>query len=280
VSPVEHALVSAFLDGHSVDAAREIEAMGAPEAAEVLSSVPLQTAARVLGEMVPTGIRRCLEPLEAAVAGPILEYLPTTTAAAVLVTIDPSARENFLGCVSEPVARKLREVLAFPAGTIGRLIEPAANTVRAGSDPDAVRRAFADSGMTYLYVVDDDGKLRGVLSDRDFDRNPGPAPDPASERTVSLHSLMTVDAVRVHSAWLELDALPVVDLEGRLLGVLRHKRVRQSESRLRPPASLSGSAIDALVGLGEAYCSGLWEVIGPTTLQTEPKDTEPGGSPS
>lgn len=275
---VEHAVVSAFLDGHSIDAAREIEAMGALEAAEVLSSVTPQTAARVLRKMVPTGIRRCLEPLEADVVGPILECLPTTTATAVLVTIDPSAREHFLGSVSEPAAGKLREVLSFPAGTIGRLIEPAANTARTGFEPDAVRRAFAESGMPYLYVVDDDGKLRGVLSGRDFDRNPGPALDPAPGRTVSLHPLMTVEAVRAHSAWLELDALPVVDMEGRLLGVLRHKRVRQSESRLRAPASLSGSAIDALVGLGEAYCSGLWEVIGPTTLQSERKDTEPGGT--
>ncbi len=280
MSQAEQALVSAFLDGHPVDAARELEAMGAGEAAEVLSSVIPETAARVLAEMVPTGIRRCLEPLEAGVVGPILERLPVTTATAVLATIDPPAREKFLEGVSEPAATKLRGFLAFPAGTIGRLIEPAANTVRNGFGTDAVRRVFADSGMPYVYVIDDHGKLIGVLSRREFDRNPGRNLDSASGHAVALHSLMTVEAARVHSAWLELDSLPVVDLEGRLLGVLRHKRVRQNENRLRPPAPLAGSAIDALVGLGEAYCSGLWEVIGPTTIQAEPNDTERGGSAS
>lgn len=280
MSQVEHALVSAFLDAHPVDAARELEAMGAPEAAGVLSSVTPDTAVRVLAEMVPTGVLRCMEPLDAAVRGPILERLPTTMATAVLAAIDPSEREKFLEYVSESVAAKIRAFLAFPAGTIGRLIEPADNTVRTGFEPDAVRRALSDSGMGYVYVVDQDGKLSGVLSRREFDRAPGRTIDSTSGRVVSLHALMAVDAVRTHSAWLELDSLPVVDLEGRLLGVLRHKRIRQNESRLRPAAPLAGSAIDALVGLGEAYCSGLWEVIGPTTLQAEPNDVQRGGSSS
>jgi Mg/Co/Ni transporter MgtE len=279
VSQVENALVSAFLDAHPVDAARELEAMDAREAAEVLSSVTPETAARVLAEMVPIGVLRCLEPLDADFRGPILERLPATMATAVLATTELSVREKFLEGVSESVASKLRAFLAFPAGTIGRLIEPAANTVRIGFDPDAVRRAFSDSGMGYVYVVNNDGKLAGVLSRREFDRTGGRTIDSAPGRVISLHSLMTVEAVRTHSSWLELDSLPVVDLEGRLLGVLRHKRVRQNESRIRPSAPRAGSAIDALVGLGEAYCSGLWEVIGPTTL-AESSDTQRGGGPS
>jgi hypothetical protein len=55
----------------------------------------------------------------------------------------------------------------------------------------------------------------------------------------------------MHPAWRDFDALPVVDGDGRLVGAIRHKTVRQMAGENRRPM------MDTIVELSELYWVGL-----------------------
>lgn len=270
MSRLSEALVERFLETHPGDAALLLADLPAGEAGRILSSVSPATAAGTLVEMSPTNGGGCLKDMDHRAAARILSALPTGVVVSLLAPLGPETRELLMADLSDDFAGAVRQRLEFAPGTVGRLMEAPANVVRTGFSAEEARGAIARPTMPYLYVVDSSQKLVGVLSVRDID----PAREGALENRVvrnpvSLPASMPLDAARSHPAWQEFDLLPVVDRDFCLAGTLRHKQVRQraEEGHARVDGA---SGIDALVSLGEAYCSGLWEIIGPITQPGEP----------
>jgi magnesium transporter len=92
-------------------------------------------------------------------------------------------------------------------------------------------RRSSQHALYYVYVVDREGRLIGVVNLRQL------------LLTSSKQSLQTLmrrpvyslppgadhAGIVAHPGWRELHALPVVDGSGRFLGVLRHETVRRLE---------------------------------------------------
>ena len=70
--------------------------------------------------------------------------------------------------------------------------------------------------------------------------------------TVRLPATAKLASTYSHPAWSRMDAIPVVDDSGILVGVLRHRQVRRL---LSTPGT--GGLMRALLGLGELYWVGL-----------------------
>ena len=128
-------------------------------AAEVQRRSP-QDAAILLRTVRPEAVAAVLQSLNPALAQDILDDLPTEHRRAVMAAVAPQQRAQWL--------RNDR----YPEDTIGRLMEPATAVFpreeTIAETIDAVRELAKTSFVTYGFVVDDAGRLKGVITMRDL----------------------------------------------------------------------------------------------------------------
>ncbi|WP_293177757.1 magnesium transporter [Oceanithermus sp.] len=180
-----------------------------------------------------------LEPEDQAA---FLEGLPPWRVRQILEELDPDDLTDALQAVEEEdpkLARTIKEWLdpqtraevealsAYDEDDAGGLMTPEYVAVRAGMTVDEVlqflRRAAPDAETVYyLYVIDDEGHLVGVLSLRDLI-----VADP-SMRVAEImnpnviHATTETDQEEVARVMADYDltVLPVTDAEGRLVGIV------------------------------------------------------------
>ncbi|CAN5187042.1 magnesium transporter [soil metagenome] len=199
---------------------------------------------RALGALLDadTGIE-LYESIDDQLAAEVLQQLPSTRVAAFLDLLDSDHAGNVLREVDEPLreqwltalpldrANVLRGLLSWPQDSVAAHMVPETLTVRptmtAPEAVDAIRagaatkRSDARTGA-YIYVTDDENRLLGVVPFRNLVLA-------GADRTVD--ALMEPDVIAVSpltdqedAAQLLIDhrlvALPVVDADRRLLGLL------------------------------------------------------------
>ncbi|HEX6105962.1 MAG TPA: CBS domain-containing protein [Gemmatimonadales bacterium] len=271
-------LALAFMEAHPEGAARLLERAGPVEAAALLADVPVGVAAGVLRLMAPAAVAGCAAALPVERLAEIVGDLPLDAAAGVMHRLDPERREAVL--VSLPVTAEapLRRLLAYGAHTAGALADPLVLALPEDLTVAEAQRRLRGGGehlFYYLYIVARDGRLVGVLDIPEL---------MAARPRDTLGAAMHRDPVRLeagtgfvtlaaHPAWQELDALPVVDGHGRLVGALRHKAVRRLEAELGLRAR-NESVIATLVGLSELYWAGLSGLF-PRVAAAEPPVSPP-----
>ena len=128
--------------------ASEVQRRSPRDAAILLRSVPPDAATAVLQSMNP------------ALAQDILDELPADHRKAVLAAAAPQQRAQWI--------RNDR----YPEDTIGRLMEPPtavfARSQSIAETIDAVRELAKTSFVTYGFIVDDGGRLTGIVTMRDL----------------------------------------------------------------------------------------------------------------
>ena len=144
------------------------------------------------------------------------------------------ARERVSQFISEKLKGQLRELLEYPTDSIGRimttdfvalkkdyLVEEAIEKIRL-----LAKKRFPAS---YVYVVDDDNRLIGVLNMRDLMLA---APDKKLEdigrkEVFALHCFVDRKEAANELAKRKFFAAPVVDGENRILGIIKAERMIQ-----------------------------------------------------
>lgn len=205
----------------------ELEGRPQGEALARLRELPAELAVEVLEHMDPEDASALLARLRKGEAADFVEEMWPDKAVDVLEELPPSVREEVLSRVEPAEARVIRELIAYPHDTAGGLMSP--DVVALPEDltvEEAIERLrqMADEAETlyYAYVVDEDRRLRGVLSMRDLILSPPKTPI----REILRRDVVTVpvdadaeEVARIFDRYHFL-ALPVVDAEGRLLGIV------------------------------------------------------------
>jgi len=235
VDPVETSIASIKLrvphqglaELHPADLATIIDQLAPRDRAGVLASLDDEAAADAIEEMEPDTQVEVLEDLEPARAADILEEMSPDDAADLVADLSESARDEILALMEREEAAEVRELLGYPEDTAGGIMTtefvavPA--TLTAAETIDRLRELEPDAEtIYYVYVTDDEGRLVGVLSLRDLIVAP---PDtPISEvmirEPVAVGALADQDEVAEVVAHYNLLAVPVVDDEGRLAGIV------------------------------------------------------------
>jgi len=209
------------------DAADILEALEDEAAADLVAGLDVETAADVLEEMQDEAAADILEEMQDEAAADILEELPADEAADIVGELEPGARASLLGRMAEDKADDIRELLAYPADSAGGLMNPEVATLpaalSAGEAIEALRRLHEHlEHLSYVYVVDPEDRLLGVVSFRElvFAR-PGTALDevmmagPVAVRPETDRSEVG-DLIQRYN----LLAVPVVDHRGVLMGIV------------------------------------------------------------
>ena len=246
-----------FVEAYPADAARILERADPGSVAETLSVLPASAGAALLRAMLPDVAARTLARLPAdAAAGPVSQ-LPVELAAPLLLRLGRAERAALTKALPARASARLSVALRFPAGSVGSLIDPDVVTVRMetniGEAVELARRAPA-SLRKYLYVLDQDQRLTGVVDVRDCLLQEAARPIREVQRTepIALRARGGLRQASLMEAWEGFDVLPVTDRRGVFLGVLRRAALLRAIAETGSPAPKDGLG-DLALDLAELY---------------------------
>ena len=273
-----------FMEAHPDGAARLLERVAPEEAAAVLDEAPDRVAAEVLRLMAPAAMASCAAAMPADRLAALVGELPLDAAGAVMHRLGPERREAVLTRLPATAEAPLRRLLAYGAYTAGALADPLALALPEDltvSEAQARLRVRGGGHLFYyLYVVARDHTLVGVLDLAELmAARPRDTLAAAMRRNpIRLEADTALATLAAHPAWLELDALPVVDAQGRLVGAIRHMAVRRLEAELGLRAR-NESVLATLVGLSELYWAGLAGMFPRVAAAALPQSPPPAPGP-
>lgn len=202
-----------------------INVLKTEDAADLMEALPELQAAQVLAELPPVQAAHIFDEIESNQQVDLLEQLSTEQSEAILDEMTPEEAENarFLSQYDKDCAGGLMitEFLAFPESSH---VDDLLNDLRANAEK------YAEYNVQYIYVLNDDRQLTGVLRLRDLLlAKPGRA----------ISSMMIADPINVSDQTsLEdlqhtfdsrpLFGLPVVDSAGAMVGVVRRGDIEEA----------------------------------------------------
>jgi magnesium transporter len=224
------ALNQRFLLDFPGEAARELEAMPAEDAAALLASHAPRAAVRAWEALAPDVAREVLERLPPELARHVLTESEPASSVAVLSQLEPAERETMLVRVDKEVARELRELAAYPENSAGRLMDARVGPLRAGMTvADAIERlrAIRRRGLRELFVVDDEGRLAGRIEMQDLALADRGRPLSEIQRGIvaAVRDLDPREEVVDVLQREPISVLPVVNHAGRFIGVIRQSEL-------------------------------------------------------
>ncbi len=224
--PAYAALTQRFLAEFPHEAARRLEALPVEDIAALLGAYPGRAAVRAWQRLAPDIARAVLSRLEEPLARELLTAARAAVSAAVLAQCATEERERLLGLLETTVARELRDLLAYPDATAGRLMDPVISPVRADlSVGETLTRlkSIERRGLRELFVVDHEGRLAGrveiqELAVAEHDRPLATLLRPPLAVAKDLDPREDVVEILQQQPITEL---PVIGSDGRFLGVIR-----------------------------------------------------------
>ena len=235
VDPVESSIASIRLrvphqglrELHPADLASIIDELAPRDRAGVLASLDDEAVAEAIEEMEPETQVEVMEDLPPERAADILEEMAPDDAADLIADLSEAARDEILPLMEREEAEEVRELLRYPEDTAGGIMTTEYIAIPAGLTAtetiERIRELEPDAEtIYYMYVVDEDGRLVGVLSLRDLivARPDALVRDFMREEPVAVRVDADEDEVAQVVARYNLLAVPVVDEEGRLVGIV------------------------------------------------------------
>ena len=217
----------------SVAIAEAIARLDVEERRNVLRTLSTQQASDILSEMDPDASAEVVGAMREGRAVRILENLEPDDAADLVEELDSHDRDRLLDRLPSKTAQTVKELLSYDPDTAGGIMTPVVATIPAeGLVDEAIRLLRTLSSkldtLYYLYVVDDEHRLQGVISMRQL-LIASPDRKIRDIMKTDLQGVCTPDkdreAVARDMARYNLIALPVVDNGGRLLGIVTHDDV-------------------------------------------------------
>lgn len=214
---------------HPTDLAAYVHQLNSVERVEVIEQLDDETAATTLEELDDEVAADIIESLPNERAADIIEEMDPDEVADVLSEMDSEEEaEAILNLMDDPEeAAEIKHLLTYEEGTAGALMTSDVFEVSRDLSVHRVLERLRDeqpdpNTLHYLYVTDDDEKLVGVVSLGEI----AVAQPEANVRDLMHENLITVsgeaeadECARLIAKY-DLLALPVVDLNGALLGAV------------------------------------------------------------
>ena len=224
---IEGLLAQDFVRKHPSEAAEHLEAVPSTEAAEAVSLLEPQDCSQSFATLSPTIAVDILSEMDPGAAAALLLHLSPSQAGSLLSGITQPRREEVLERMSPLHANEFRRIITYPPESAGRFRDPKIAVFRTkttvGDALVRLRATHTDRSLLSILAVDDQGELVGAVP---LYAAALAQPDSTLESliegppvTVSPYSARAevVETMERH----QLTSLPVVDPEGRPIGVVR-----------------------------------------------------------
>lgn len=226
---------------HPADLAEIISQVSHKEGATFFKGLDVETAAEALSELQPDVQAAIITGMETEKAADIIEEMPPDEAADVLSDLPMDKAKEILESIEKEEAEDIQELLSHEEDTAGGLMT---NEFIAYLPDTTVKEAIqkfkkdAEEVETvyYIYVIDTDGKLIGVVSLKDLllaDLNAKLSDIMATKLKTISPEADEMEVAEIASKY-NLLAIPVIDNEGFILGIVT---IDDIIDRILPPAA-------------------------------------------
>ncbi len=223
-------LHEAFFQKHHEEAARILENYPVPDILRVLQGTSPKIGANLLSSMTPPIAAETLALLPTDLLKQIIPHMSPSLAASLFQRLDEDLERAILFRVPDRYAQEIRSYMTYPPESVGSLMDPKffvlqeENTIR---DAMLQVRSRAHKDVHDVYVIDRQQKLVGKFSVRDL-----LLVDPDEKlQAVMIQDLPSIHPLESREEIVELFGerhfftIPVVDLDQRLLGVIRNEDI-------------------------------------------------------
>jgi len=212
---------------HPADIADIVEEMAADERRQVFEQLDIATAAEALSEVEPDMQASIVSDLDEERAADILDEMAPDEAADLLQDLPERRREELVELMEKDEAEDVEELLTHDEDSAGGIMTtqffalPADLTAQQAIE--RLRELQPDKELTYyLYVVDAQGRLDGVIGLRDLvvAKPEAKLSEVMDPHVLKVEATTPKEEVAALIAKYDLLALPVVDARRKLLGTV------------------------------------------------------------
>ena len=225
-----HILNEVFFLKHHQEAARILESYPATDILRVLQGTSAKNAANLLSSITPPIAAEAITLMPTDLLKQVIPHLSPSLAAALFQRLDEDLQRAILFRVPDRYAQEIRSYMTYPAESVGSIMDPKFFVLQ---EDITIREAMvhvrsrAQKDIHDVYVVDRSQKLVGKFSVRDL-----LLVDPEEKlQAVMIRDLPTIHPLESREEIVELFGerhfftIPVVDLDDRLLGVIRNEDI-------------------------------------------------------
>jgi magnesium transporter len=223
-------LRGAFLDDFPDRAARALEDLPDDALMAELAEIGASSLVRVMEKLSTGRALTVFSLLDEARRAEVLELGSRRLALVWLSALNEVERGDTLGRLSDAAREDLTRLVDFDENSAGRLMDRPVDAIRADmtvAEALAVVRRSPFEKLRSVFVVDDGNRLVGKVPMQALAL--AGSEQRLSELTVLPEGVVTVDADREEIVeqldTYRVDSVPVVDLEGRLVGVVRYQQL-------------------------------------------------------
>lgn len=228
ITRISDELTQRFFLDHPTDAARKIEQLPTADVVDVAARLPAKILTPVWQKLMPQTAAKLLGALPDAVSAQLLAELSPSQAVRILGFMPEADMKQRVSSLDPSLKKDLESLLSYPRDTAGRLMNTVVSTFRQDATVAQTLQRLKDSGMTTarsLFLVDDGHRLTGKVSITDValaqpDTKLGALEVPIVGVVRPIDSLSDVTDILKNGMILDL---PVVDLDGILLGAITHE---------------------------------------------------------
>jgi len=227
--------ISQMIEASPEKAIKSIESLSTQDAVNVVKSLPFFSAVKIFDEVQPKIGAEILGKFNIEYISSIFEKVSHEQTANIFRCFSGEKSRELLKTLNPQLASKIAEILNYPNESAGRLMQPEFIAFRKDMKVREVisqLRNFAKKRVptSYCYVVDYKNNLLGVLNMRDL---------VLAGLTQSVEEIMKKDVIKV-SPFADREqliniftekhylAIPVVNDEGKLIGVVNTKGLIES----------------------------------------------------
>ena len=230
----EQRLQREFFSRYPLASIGPLEQMETADQVEIFERQPVPAMLPVWERLSPDIGQKLLAALPAAVVTETMHGLDPTRLAHLLAGFDEDQRESLLALAGDRTAKEVREAMRYPPDCAGSLMDTRARLFRAGSTVvEVLARLRVDRrpGRSGFFVVDSDNHLLGRVDMQDLALAGGDETVDGLVQPVEafVQPMTTREEVGETLEEHRLSDLAVVDLDGRLVGVIRHAAMVEAE---------------------------------------------------
>lgn len=230
VVTLDRRLKEAYLRDRPADAARSLEETSDGDLQRSLAGMAPRALITSLEMLADSRAARVFELLDDKQRQGVLQEASPRLALVLLAGMKSSTRETLLKSLPPSVQEDLERLQQFDEGSAGRLMDRPYDTIRTDMTVTQALDVLRRSGVRRtrsLYVVDRHNHLVGRA---DMQAMAMAAPDTRLEELLeppagSVLATAPRKEVVEQLDTFRVDSLPVVDLDGRLMGVVRYQRL-------------------------------------------------------
>ncbi len=214
-----------FLLDHPSEAARLVEELDEESVTDELADQSARVLVPVFRRLQPAVAGRLIERLPEALTQSLMSELLPREAVQILGTLDQESEQAILRQLPISIQEELKDLMSYPQDTAGFLMDTRIDmfheAITVGRALDLLRRHRTRTARS-LFLVGEDNRLVGKVSIQEVAvADPGERlKDIAQPLTASVSALTPKDEVVQLVESHQLADLPVVDVDGRLLGVI------------------------------------------------------------